>query len=137
MSGFAEDGTAKDFSQLFIPNELFDMVVEEMHSNRQGFPDGLSPQKVKVKAFQKGESKFYRHGNLVASVWKDTKLVCFLSTQLNPVGNQTVNRKHHDGTIIQVITIPATISYTSPFCSKFSYQIGDAAYLQEHVKAMP
>ena len=29
VSGVAEDGTAKDFFQLFIPNELFDMIVEE------------------------------------------------------------------------------------------------------------
>ena len=29
VSGVAEDGTAKDFFQLFIPDELFDMIVEE------------------------------------------------------------------------------------------------------------
>ena len=48
--------------------------------------------------------------DLVLSVWKDTKLVCFLSTQSNPVGDQTVNRKQHDGTVIQVPTVPAAIS---------------------------
>lgn len=42
---------------------------------------------------------------------KDTKLVCFLRTQSNPVGNETVNRNQHDGSIIQVSTVPATISY--------------------------
>lgn len=71
----------------------------------------MSPQKAEVKALRKGESKFYRHGNLVASVWKDTKLVCFLSTQSNPVGNEIVNRKQCDGTIVQVLTVPATILY--------------------------
>lgn len=80
-----------------------------IRSNRRGFPNGLSPQKAEVKALRKGESKFYRHGNLVASVWKDT--VCFLSTQSNPVGDETVNRKQRDGTIIQVPTVPAAISY--------------------------
>jgi len=40
-----------------------------------------------------------------------TKLVCFLSSQLNPVGNETVNRKQRDGTIIQVPSVPAAISY--------------------------
>lgn len=29
VSGVAEDGTAKDFFQLFIPDELFDMIVKE------------------------------------------------------------------------------------------------------------
>lgn len=82
-----------------------------VRSNRRGFPSGLSTQKPKVKALRKGKSKFYRHGNLVASVWKATKLVCFLSTQSNPVGDQTVNRKQRDGTIAQVPTVPAAISY--------------------------
>ncbi len=64
-----------------------------------------------MKALRKGESKFYCRGNLVASVWKDTKLVCFLSTQSNPVGNETVNRKQRDRTIAQVNTVPAAMSY--------------------------
>lgn len=71
-----------------------------IRSNHPGFPNSLSPQTAEV-----------RRGNLVASVWKDTKLVCFLSTQSNPVGDQTVNRKQHDGTVIQVPTVPAAISY--------------------------
>ena len=29
VSGVAEDGTAKDFFQLFIPDEVFDIIVEE------------------------------------------------------------------------------------------------------------
>ena len=29
VSGAAEDDTAKDFFQLFIPDELFDMIMEE------------------------------------------------------------------------------------------------------------
>ena len=82
-----------------------------IRSNRQGLPNGWSPQKAEVKALRKGQSKFYRRGKLVASVWKDTKLVYFLSTQLNPVGDETVNRKQRDGTIIQVPSIPAAISY--------------------------
>lgn len=42
-----------------------------IRSNCRGFPNGLSPQKADVKPLQKGESKFYHYGNLVASVWKD------------------------------------------------------------------
>ena len=61
--------------------------------NRRGFPSSLNPTQADVKALRKGESKFCRRGKLVASVWKDTKLVHFLSTQSNPVGNHTVNRK--------------------------------------------
>ena len=64
-----------------------------------------------MKALQKGESRFYHRGSLAALVWKHTKFVCFLSTQLNPVGDQIVNKKQRDGTVIQVPTVPAAISY--------------------------
>ena len=82
-----------------------------IRSNRRGFPSMLSPTRANVKALKKGESKFCRRGNLVASVWKDTKLVCFLSTQSNPVGVDIVNRKQRDGTIIQVPTVPVAVHY--------------------------
>ena len=82
-----------------------------IRSNRRGFPKSLQPQKAEVKALQKGESIFRRRGNLVATVWKDTKLVSFLSTQSNPVGDETVNRKQRDGSIIQVPTVPVAVSY--------------------------
>lgn len=82
-----------------------------IRANRRGFPKALSPQRPEIKALRKGESKFYRRGNLVASVWKDTKLVCFLSTESNPVGDETVNRRQRDGTIVQVPTVPSAISY--------------------------
>ena len=61
--------------------------------NRHGFPSSLKPTRADVKALRKRESKFCRHGNLLASVWKDTKLVHFLSTQSNPAGEHTVNWK--------------------------------------------
>lgn len=73
-----------------------------VRSNRRGFPSSLNPTRADVKALRKGESKFCRCRNLVASVWKDTKLVHFLSTQSNPVGEDTVNRKQKDGTIVQI-----------------------------------
>ena len=57
------------------------MICGKIRSNRRGFPNSLSLQTAVVKGLRKGESKFYGRGNLVASVWRDTKLVCFLSTQ--------------------------------------------------------
>ena len=74
-------------------------------------PSSLSPQNAKVKALRKEKSKFRRCGNLVASVWKDTKLASFLSMQLNPVGDDRVNRKQRDGSVIQVLTVPTAVSY--------------------------
>ena len=84
-----------------------------IRSNRHGLPASLLPKNAEVKALRKGESRFRRRGNLVASVWKDTKLVSFLSTQSNPVGDDHVNRKQRDGSIIEVPTVPAAVSYNS------------------------
>ena len=64
-----------------------------------------------MKALRKGKSKFCRRGNLVPSVWKDTKLVHFLSTQSNPVGEHTVNRNQKDATIVQIPTVPVVVDY--------------------------
>ena len=79
--------------------------------NWHGFPSSLNPIRADVKALRKGESKFWGRGNLVASVWKNTKLVHFLSTQSNPVGEHTVNRKQKVRTIIQIPTVPAVVDY--------------------------
>lgn len=59
----------------------------------------------RVKRLCKGESLFLRKGNVV-SVWKDKKPVYFLSTQCNPVGDETVTRRQRDGTCIEVPCVP-------------------------------
>ena len=62
---------------------------------RKDFPKELAnnPQ---VKRFKQGESLFRRREDLVATVWKDKRFVNFLSTQSNPTGEETVNRKQQD-----------------------------------------
>ena len=48
--------------------------------------------------------------NVIATACKDKKVVHFISTQSNPTGNDTVNCKQHDGTIIQVPSVPVVKS---------------------------
>ena len=62
----------------------------------------------------------------MASVWKDTKLVSFLSTQSNPVSDVTVNTKQRDGSLVEVSTVPATISYNK--------NMGDVDFNDQHRK---
>ena len=59
---------------------------------RKDFPKELAnnPQ---VKRFKQRESLFHKREDLVATVWKDKRFVNFLSTQSNPTGEETVNRK--------------------------------------------
>lgn len=79
--------------------------------NRTDFPANLKPNKAKVKALRREESLFHRKGGVVATVWKDKKLVSFLSTQCEVLRNETVSRKQKDGTIIQVPTVPVVQLY--------------------------
>lgn len=81
-----------------------------IRSNRQGTPASLLMKNAKVEALRKRKSWFRSPGNLVASVWKDAKLVSFHS-KLNPVGNDHINRKQRDGSIIEVPTVPTAVSY--------------------------
>jgi len=52
-----------------------------------------------------------RKGNLVATTWKDKRLVCFLSTYFDPVGNDTVRRKQKDGSTIDLPSCPVVKGY--------------------------
>ena len=71
-------------------------------ANRKDFPKELVATNREVKALRQGESIFRRKNNLLATAWKDKKIVHFLSTQSNPVGNDTENCKQRDGTVIRV-----------------------------------
>lgn len=71
-------------------------------TNRRDFPRELAANNAEVKRLRQGESLFQRKNDFVATVWKDKRLFHFLSTQSNPVGNETVNRKQRDGMVIQV-----------------------------------
>ena len=47
----------------------------------------------------------------MSTVWKDKKLVCFISTQCDVRGHETVRRKQNDGRYIKVPTIPTVTLY--------------------------
>lgn len=83
--------------------------VEQQEQTGKLFLKNLQRQ-IKVKALQQGESIFCHRSNLVATTWKNKKVVCFLSMQCNPVGNDTVNHKRH-GTVIQVQSAPVVKCY--------------------------
>ncbi|KAK3754657.1 hypothetical protein QZH41_003873 [Actinostola sp. cb2023] len=84
-----------------------------IRSNRKGFPKELKVNEPAVKRLKVGESVLRRKNEMVATTWKDKRLVHFLSTQSNPVGNDTVNRKQRDGTVVQVPSSPVVKSYNN------------------------
>ena len=49
-----------------------------------------------------GEYRLRQEGNLVASIWKDSKPVTMLHTLADPVEHTTLMRKQKDGTSINI-----------------------------------
>lgn len=94
-----------------------DLLEDQIYScattraNRKDFPKDLAANNPHVKRLKQGEALFRRKNNVIATTWKDKKLVHFISTESNPVGNETVNRKQRDGTIVQVPTVPVVKTY--------------------------
>lgn len=96
-----------------------DLLEDDIYScgtaraNRKEFPKDLAVSNPRVKRLRQGEALFLRKNNVVATAWKDKKVVHFISTQSNPTGNDTVNRKQRDGTIIEVPSVPVVKSYNN------------------------
>lgn len=94
-----------------------DLLEDQIYScataraNRKDFPKDLAANNPRVKRLKQGEALFRQKNNVVATTWKDKKVVHFISTESNPVGNETVNRKQRDGTVVQVPTVPVVKSY--------------------------
>ena len=67
--------------------------------------------------------------NLVASVWRDRKLVYVMSTNSNPKGDTTVQRRERDGTAQQVPCPPSVVVY-----NKFMGGVDKADQLRKYYR---
>ena len=83
--------TSVRLAEDLLSNNLY--LCGTTHSNQTDFPANLKPNKAEVKALCRGESLFRHKGGIVATVWKDKKLVSFLSTQCEVQGNETVSKE--------------------------------------------
>lgn len=88
-------------------------ICGTVRGNRQGIPRAIAPKTQRVKRLRRGESLFLRKENIVVTVWKDKKPVYFLSSQSDPVGNDTVGRRQRNGTVIQVPSAPVVKTYNN------------------------
>lgn len=102
------------FSTVKIAEDLLEDGIYSCataRANRKDFLKELGATNHDVKHLRQGEALFWQKNNLVATAWKDKKILHFISTQSNPVGDDTVNRKQRDSTVIQVPTVPVVKSY--------------------------
>ena len=64
-----------------------------------------------VGDLQRGESVAQQRGNLVATVWRDRRLVYVMSTNSDPRTAATVQRKDRDGTSHTVPSPKSVVDY--------------------------
>ena len=84
-----------------------------MRSDRRGFPTTLKSV-MKKGLFQRGDSNSVQNGNLVITIWQDTKPICCASTNANPNDKVSTTRKLKNGSKI-TIPCPNAISQYNKF----------------------
>lgn len=65
------------------------------------------------KSMKRGEYHTASAGSMVATVWRDTKVVSFVSNVHNSHGTSMVDRKKKDGTVVQINTPPCVHDYNA------------------------
>ena len=86
--------------------------VGTIRNNRSLYPACLK-DKAMLKSMKRGEYHTASSGSMVASVWRDTKVVSFLSNVHNSYGTSTVERKKKDGTVVQINSPPCVHDYNA------------------------
>lgn len=84
--------------------------VGTIRSNRYQYPACLKDKKMQ-KAMKRGEYYTATSDSVVATVWRDTKVVSFVCNVHSSHGTSTVQRKNRDGTVVQINSPPCVQDY--------------------------
>ena len=90
------------FSSVSLLSKLFEdgtYACGTVCTNRKLYPSEISEE---AKRFNRGQSTFRQYGNLVATAWKDKKVVNVISTLATPSESTSVQRWQKDGTRLTV-----------------------------------
>ena len=94
------------FDNYFTSVNLLSKLLEKntyacgtIRTNRKQYPAEISEE---AKRLTRGGSVFRQSGNLVATAWKDNKVVNIVSTLADPSEHTTVDRQQKDGTQVAV-----------------------------------
>lgn len=116
--------------KFFSSPELFDQLLQDriycagtVRINRRGMPEVIKGAELK----ERGETLTMQKGNLVATAWKDKKVVTYLSTNCDPTLVRTVRRRKKDGTV-QDVPAPAVSEYYNKYM--FGVDLADQKRMQ-------
>ena len=84
-----------------------------MRPNRIGYPSDLVKTKADERRLPRGATEWRQCGDMVATSWKDNRMVYYLSTAHPPFDNlrTTVKRRQKDGTVAEFVCPPSVAAY--------------------------
>ena len=81
--------------------------------DRKGFPRTLVQKKRDIKRLDRGHTEWKECGGMVATAWKDKRMVYYISTFHAPEQpGLTTQRRQKDGAIVQLQCPPAAAAYS-------------------------
>ena len=87
-------------------------VVGTLRTNRKGYPEALKDARL-IKGMKRGDYHSVASGDIVCSLWKDTKYVTFASNVHSSKGNTKIKRKLNKGETVDLPCPPSAISYNA------------------------
>ena len=81
-----------------------------IRSNRKNIPEDLKPH-IKKGLKERGDYNVRQDGNLVFTIWQDTKIVSMLSMNSQPTAQHNVLRRKKDGSRVDVPCPDAIVQY--------------------------
>ena len=100
--------TGVELAQNLLGDGLYSCGI--IRSNRKNIPEDLKPN-IKKGFKERGDYMVRQDGNLVFTVWQDTKVVTMLSTNSQPTAQHSVLRRKKDGSRVDVPCPDAIVQY--------------------------
>ncbi|EDO38800.1 predicted protein [Nematostella vectensis] len=88
------------FSSVGLMASLLERRIYAMATTRQNRKEFL--KEMNTFKLKRGESKVMQKSGVNACVWQDKRKDFFLSTNAQPIGQDTVNQKNKDGSLCEV-----------------------------------
>jgi hypothetical protein len=82
-----------------------------VRTNHKGYPKELVQTNAAARRLQRGQSDWRMCGPLLASYWKDNRMVYYLSSCHEPEGDMTTQRRAKDGTAQEIPCTPTVEAY--------------------------
>ncbi|KAK3590559.1 hypothetical protein CHS0354_008489 [Potamilus streckersoni] len=82
-----------------------------VRTNRKDYPKALVQSNAAARRMCRGTSDWLMSGPLLASYWKDKRIVYYLSSCHRPVGDQITVRRNKDGTNTSLSCTPTVTDY--------------------------